>query len=120
MLILSIPRKCCRLIIERCYANSCRLDWGTTNLDWAADTLEGKFDGWNKAIKENLSPDKIPDKAKNTRAGPKAQEDVSKQNKDKMETADVKQNWTNYHLTHGGALNGSVVGKSHRCSNTIR
>lgn len=43
--------------------------------------------------------------------GPKSQDGVDHDIKEKIESADVKQNWTKYQLTHGGALHGSVIGR---------
>ncbi|EUC41746.1 hypothetical protein COCMIDRAFT_29524 [Bipolaris oryzae ATCC 44560] len=85
------------------------LDYGSSNLDWAANKVDSKFDGWKAIVKQSLAPGNIPDKVGKKSAGPKAQKDVPKDASDKMKQADVKQNWTKYQLTHGGALRGSSI-----------
>ena len=62
-------------------------------------------------MKKKLAPGNIPDKVGKKSAGPKAQNDVPKDAINKMKQADVKQNWTKYQLTHGGALRGSSIGE---------
>ncbi|KAK4167409.1 hypothetical protein QBC43DRAFT_285840 [Cladorrhinum sp. PSN259] len=85
------------------------VDYGSSNLDWAANALDAKFDGWMDAVRRDLTPANIPDAVKTKRAGPKAQRDVSAEKQEQMGKADVKQNWTKYQLTHGGALRGSII-----------
>ncbi|KAL9624348.1 MAG: hypothetical protein Q9160_001310 [Pyrenula sp. 1 TL-2023] len=87
------------------------LDYGSCNLDWAANKVDARFDGWKAIIKTHLAPGNVPDKVLKKAAGPKAQDSVDQKSKDTMKQADVKQNWTKYQLTHGGALRGSVIGK---------
>jgi hypothetical protein len=90
------------------------LDYGEQNVSWVAEEIEGKFDGWKASIKDGLSPKNIPDKVKNTTAGSKSQSQVEKTSQDRINAAQVKANWTKYHLTHGGALKGgTILGKHH-------
>lgn len=83
-------------------------------MDWAADRVDAKFDGWKAVIKSNLAPGNVPDRVLAKSASPKAQENVDAASKDKMKQAGVKQNWTKYQLTHGGAIRGSSIGKRRR------
>ena len=88
-----------------------RLDYGEQNLVWAADKVDNKFDTWKGLISNNLSSKNIPAKIKDNSVGPKSQDGLDHDIKEKIQFADVKQNWTKYQLTHGGALNGSVIGR---------
>ncbi|KAK7403328.1 hypothetical protein QQX98_010917 [Neonectria punicea] len=85
------------------------LDYGASNLDWASGRVDAKFDGWKATIKSHLAPEMVPDRVLMKPAGPKAQENVDGVSRDKMKQADVKQNWTKYQLTHGGALRGCSI-----------
>ncbi|EQB45598.1 hypothetical protein CGLO_15503 [Colletotrichum gloeosporioides Cg-14] len=88
------------------------LDYGSSNLEWATDKVAAKFDGWNDAIKSRVVSSNVPDGVLNRVAGPKEQDNVDPTYKDRMRQSDVKQNWTKYQLTHGGALRGATIEKA--------
>lgn len=92
-----------------------RLDYGSTNLGWAAGKLDSKFSELETLIRQRLGSGAQSEKVMNKQAGPKQQDDVPDAIKAKNDQASVKQNWTKYQLTHGGGVRGAEIGKSSLC-----
>ena len=73
--------------------------------------MDSNFDGCKALIKERLSPKNVPEYVKNKRSGPQIEGKVNNDAKVKMDQSDVKQSWTKYQLSHGGALKGASLGE---------
>ncbi|KAL8692992.1 MAG: hypothetical protein Q9218_002081 [Villophora microphyllina] len=84
-------------------------DFIDTNVAWGADKVDSSLDGCKALIKEKLSPKNVPDSINQKRTGPQLDGKANKDAKDKMEQSDVKQSWTKYQLSHGGALKGASL-----------